>query len=91
EEFITRIELQKFNHERNNMTQFQPEKGTFLAEDWVQSEPVITYKYLDDSKFYTEDELPANKARLGNVVVKVPDSMSKEEFLSHLESGTFSH
>ena len=91
EEIATNIELEKFNHEMNNLTKFQPEKGTFLAEDWVQSEPVITYKYLDDSKFYTEDELPENKARLGDVVIKVPSFMNKEEVLSQLESGTFSY
>ncbi|CAA6809337.1 MAG: Unknown protein [uncultured Sulfurovum sp.] len=91
EEIATNMELEKFNHEMNNFTKFQPEKGTFLAEDWVQPEPVITYLYPYDEKFYTEDELPKNKARLGDVVVKVPSSMNKEEFLQQLESGMFDH
>ena len=28
------------------------EEGTFLAEDYVPTEPVITYKYKFDKKFY---------------------------------------
>ena len=52
----------------------KPESGTFLAEDWVQPEPKISYKYMDDSKFYTEDELPENKFRTGNVIAKAPES-----------------
>jgi hypothetical protein len=90
EEFTTNKELQKFNDELNNQTEFEPEKGTFLARNWVQPEPVITYLYPYDPKFYSEDELPENKGRLGNVVVKVPSSMSKEEFLSELEVGKVS-
>ncbi len=30
------------------------EEGTFLAEDYVQKPPVITYKYKFDKKFYKE-------------------------------------
>lgn len=30
------------------------EEGTFLAEDYVQKPPVITYKYQFDKKFYKE-------------------------------------
>ena len=84
EELSSKEELQKYEDEVHNMTKFKPEKGTFLAKDWVQPEPVITYLYPYDPKFYSEDELPANKARLGNVVVKVPSSMTKEEALSEL-------
>jgi len=86
EELISHQETEKFNQEVHNLEVFIPEKGTFLAEDWVQPETVITYLYPYDPKFYSEDELPANKARLGNVVVKVPSSMSKEEVLFELEN-----
>ncbi len=84
EELISSEELQKYDVEINKETEFKPEEGTFLAEDWVQPEPIFTYRYPNDPKFYREDELPENKGRLGNVVVKVPSSMSKEEFLSQL-------
>ena len=86
EELISHQETEKFNQEVHNLEVFIPEKGTFLAEDWVQPETVITYLYPYDPKFYSEDELPENKARLGNVVVKVPSSMSKEEVLFELEN-----
>ena len=90
EELISHEELQKFNDEVNNMIEFKPEKGTFLAKDWVQPEPIITHLYPYDPKFYSEDELPENKGRLGNVVVKVPNSMAKEEFSDQLESENLS-
>jgi len=89
EELMSKQETEKFNQEVHNPEVFIPEKGTFLAEDWVQPETVITYLYPYDPKFYSEDELPENKARLGNVVVKVPASMNKEEFLYQLESENF--
>ena len=84
EELSKREELQKYDDELNSITDFKPEKGTFLAKDWVQPKPKITYKYDDDPKFYREDELPENKARLGNVIVKVPSSMTKEKVLAEL-------
>jgi hypothetical protein len=90
EEFTSNEEHQAFEDNVNTLREFKPEKGTFLAEDWVQPEPVIEYLYPYDPKFYREDELPENKGRLGNVIVKVPDSMTKEEFLSQLESGEVS-
>lgn len=37
-------------------TELEIEDGAFLAEDYVQKEPVITYKYKFDSKFYTKAE-----------------------------------
>jgi len=86
EELVSNEEHQKFGDELITLTEFKPEEGTFLAEDWVKPEDKITYLYPYDPKFYSEEELPENKARLGNVVVKVPSSMSKEEFLSELES-----
>jgi hypothetical protein len=30
-------------------------------ENYVEPEPIITYKYMSSPKFYTEDELPKNK------------------------------
>ena len=84
EELVMNEEFQKYANQMNNEVEFRPEEGTFLAEDWVQPQPKITYKYDGDPNFYSEDELPANKARLGNVIVKVPSSMSKEEVLSKL-------
>ncbi len=79
-------ELRAFEEESEHIEEFKPEEGTFLEEEYVEPEPEITYKYDDDSKFYNEDELPKNKGRLGNVVIKVPDSMSKEEAISQVES-----
>jgi len=35
-------------------TELKMEEGTFLAEDYVPTEPVITYKYKFDDKFYKE-------------------------------------
>ena len=84
EERSSKEELQKFNDEVNNMTEFKPKEGTFLAKDWVQLEPVITYLYSGDSTFYSEDELPENKGRLGDVIVQVPSSMTKEQAFSEL-------
>jgi len=89
EELISNQELEDFNTEALKIEEFILEKGTFLAEDWVQPETVITYLYPYDSKFYSEDELPENKGRLGDVVVEVPSSMNKEEVLLKLESEGF--
>ena len=85
EEFTTDEELQKYNDEVNSVKEFTPEKGTFLAKDWKPHKPVITYHYRGDPNFYRADELPEDKGRLGNVIIKVPSSMSKEEAFSELE------
>ena len=82
EVIISREETQEYNSKISDTEEFIPEEGTFLEEDWVEPEPVITYKYADDPKFYREDELPENKGRLGNVIIKVPSSMTKEEALA---------
>ena len=84
EELASSEELQKYNEEANSTVDFKPEKGTFLDEDWVQPEPTFTYHYDGDPKFYKEDELPEDKGRLGNVIIKVPSSMTKEEAFSQL-------
>lgn len=42
------------NSTRSN--NFQMEPNTFLAEDYVPSEPVISYKYKFDPKFYSHAE-----------------------------------
>ena len=85
EEIVMQEEIQKYDDELTNVEEFTPEKGTFLAKDWVQPEPIITYKYDGDPKFYREDELPENKGRLGNITIKVPSSMTKEEALAEFE------
>jgi len=51
-------------------TELEKEPDTFVGEDWVPPAPKITYKYMDDPHFYTEDELPKNKLRVGRVVEK---------------------
>ena len=84
EELVSSEELQKYNDEINNMVEFKPEKGTFLEKDWKQPKPKIIYKYDDDPTFYREDELPKDKGRLGNVIIKVPSSMTKEEAFAEL-------
>jgi len=66
EELASKEELKKFNYEVNNTIKFKPEKGTFLANEWVQPAPIITYLYPYDPKFYSEDELPKNRGRIGN-------------------------
>jgi len=86
EKLASQKELEQFNKAALEVEEFKPEEGTFLAEDYVQPEDLITYKYDYDAKFYSEDELPENKGRLGNVVIKVPDSMSKEEAILQVES-----
>ncbi len=42
--------------DKNSDKEFTPEKGTFLAEDYVQPPEVITYKYKFDPKFYSKAE-----------------------------------
>jgi len=66
-------------------TQIERSPDEFLEEEWVQPEPIITYKYQDDTKFYREDELPENKFKLGKVIVKIPAGMDKSKFLAQLE------
>ena len=66
-------------------TKIERSPDEFLEEEWVQPEPIITYKYQDDTKFYGENELPENKFKLGNVIVKIPAGMDKEKFLAQLE------
>ena len=81
-EFLTNVEQESMELEDDPR-----EDGAFFAEDWVKPKDKITYKYLGDSRMYTEDELPENKGRLGNVVIKVPSNMEKEEFLTQLNDG----
>jgi len=38
-------------------------------ENYVAPKPIITYKYMHSSKFYREDELPANKLITGNALM----------------------
>jgi len=63
-------------------TELKRDPDAFLAEDWVQPEPKISYKYMDDPHFYSEDELPENKFRTGNVIVKIPEGTDKSVLYS---------
>ncbi len=58
-------------------TELRRDPDAFLAEEWVKPEPVISYKYSDDPRFYSEEELPDNKLKLGNVIVKIPEGADK--------------
>lgn len=42
-------------------TELIKDPDAFTLEEYVPTEPVITYKYMQSPKFYTEDELPENK------------------------------
>lgn len=42
-------------------TELVPDPDAVTLENYVETPPVITYKYMDSSKFYKEDELPKNK------------------------------
>ena len=57
-------------------TKLEKDPDAFLASEWVEPEPKVYYKYMDDPKFYAEDELPENKLRTGNVIVKLPSNMT---------------
>ena len=63
-------------------TELKRDPDAFLAEEWVQPEPKISYKYMDDPNFYSEDELPENKFRTGNVIVKIPEGTDKSVLYS---------
>ncbi len=62
-------------------TKLQHDPDAFLAEEWVKPEPVISYKYSDDPRFYSEEELPDNKLKLGNVIVKIPEGADRSMLL----------
>jgi hypothetical protein len=47
----TEVELPQYS-EPEWTSELRKEEGTFLAEDYVPTEPVITYKYKFDKKFY---------------------------------------
>lgn len=42
-------------------TELTHDPEAFTLDQWVEPEPVITYKYMHSSKFFKEDELPENK------------------------------
>jgi hypothetical protein len=69
----------------NYTTELERDPEAFLAEEWVEPEPQITYKYDDDPRFYKENELPENKLRLGNVIVKVPEGADQSTILEGIE------
>jgi len=47
----TEVELSQYSNPEWT-SELKMEEGTFLAEDYVPTEPVITYKYKFDKKFY---------------------------------------
>jgi len=47
----TEVELPKYTNSTWT-SELKMEKGAFLAEDYVPTEPVISYKYKFDKKFY---------------------------------------
>ena len=50
-------------------TELNIDPDAVTLENYVAPEPVITYKYMHSSKFYREDELPANKLITGNALM----------------------
>ena len=60
----TEIEI-PFSDDPTITTELIVDPEAFTAENYVQTPPVITYKYMDDPNFYEENELPKNKFRLG--------------------------
>ena len=55
----------------------EKDSDTIVGEDWVPPAPKITYKYMDDPHFYSENELPENKLRTGNVISQVSEGADK--------------
>ena len=51
-------------------TELAPDPEAVTLENYVAPEPVITYKYMHSSKFYTEEELPENKLITGNALLR---------------------
>jgi len=58
----------------NCITQIEKEPlkpDEFIGDNWTPPKPKIFYKYMDDPNFYSEDELPENKFRTSNSIIKV--------------------
>ena len=76
------IEIDYSSLDPRYTTELKRDPDAFLAEEWVQPAPKISYKYMDDPNFYSEDELPENKFRTGNVIVKIPEGTDKSVLYS---------
>ena len=50
-----------FSDDPTLTTELKHDPDAFTLDQWVEPEPIITYKYMHNSKFFTEDELPENK------------------------------
>ncbi|SFV55680.1 hypothetical protein MNB_SV-12-575 [hydrothermal vent metagenome] len=51
-------------------TELIPDPDAVTLENYVEPEPIITYKYMQSPIFYTEDELPENKLITGNAIMR---------------------
>ncbi|NOZ91190.1 MAG: hypothetical protein GXO60_07915 [Epsilonproteobacteria bacterium] len=67
-------EIDYSNLDPRYTTKIEKDPDAFLASEWVQPEPKVFYKYMDDPKFYAEDELPENKFRTGHTIIKIPNN-----------------
>jgi hypothetical protein len=68
-----------------SITQVEKEKlapDEFVGDDWTPPKSKIFYKYMDDPNFYSEDELPENKLKVGNKTMTI----KKKKSDSHLYS-----
>ena len=50
-----------FSDDPTLTTELRHDPDAFTLDQWVEPEPVITYKYMHSPKFFTEEELPENK------------------------------
>ena len=50
-----------FSDDPTLTTELKDDPDAFTLDQWVEPKPIITYKYMHSSKFFTEDELPENK------------------------------
>jgi len=71
------IESENNPTEIDYSSEAEKDSDTIVGEDWVPPAPKITYKYMDDPHFYSENELPENKLRTGNVISQVSEGADK--------------
>ncbi len=70
-EFLTQNRPAEIDYSRLDpalSTELKPDPEAVTLENYVEPKPVITYKYMQSSKFYREDELPENKLITGNAL-----------------------
>ena len=75
------VEIDSSSIDPRYSTELEDNHDAFVAEDWVPPKPKITYKYMDDPKFYDEDELPENKLRTGNIASSEPEESTNQSTL----------